>query len=476
MRGRLILVISLLLGLAVSGSYADISAIWNGFEAGNVEAYNQDAGVAPVISGVTIDTSSEVKHSGAVSLKVDNFTLPSTSTTTTSIGVIDNGSTVYWWHWCVNYNTLFIWVYIPPANWNPDLVGEYTVIIGGTRYYGDPTPLTSGWNYLSIDAASTKSALAIPETSQYATWLGARITNMSATTTFSGPIYLDDEGGAVPDGIWHMHDFETSIETYYDLKWTADTIYSLTVSSTQKQHGDASLAIQISLPYDATNTTSHKSDLCHASTPAYNLLPYVGMRAYLYLPNPPPTTGYVKMFSRVGVDWKWRFETQPNIQQGWNILGFDLSTCVNVGYPSFSRMHIDVPGLEVGKSTTAAWADTIYYDDVQAVPAIQASISDISFTVGSMKDLSSYIEYGLPFNPFPGVYNWISSNTTVVTVGATSGIATGVAVGTATITASDRTGMTADITVNVVATNAPLAIEPGHIIIQKKEQFSPLFD
>jgi hypothetical protein len=432
--------------------------------------------VAPVIGGVTIDTSADVAHSGVVSLKVDNFILESASTTTTRIGVIDNGSTVYWWHWCINHSTLFIWVYIPPSNWIPDLIGEYTVIIGGSRYYGAPTPLASGWNYLSIDAASTINAVVIPYTSQYATWLGPRITNMNSTTAFTGPFYVDDEGGAVPDGIWHVTDFETGLDYYYAFNWSADTV-GLAVSSTQKYHGDASLALSFAFPYDATSA-GHAINVGHQQNCSYNFLPYVGLRSYLYLPNPPPTT-WVQLFGEFNplTQSSWKFVNQPNIQQGWNVLGFDLSTC-NIVEPSyiFSRMCAERIAIQIGKNTTAAWVDTVYWDDIQAVPAIQASISTVQISVGGNKNLAPYIEYGLPFNPFPGVYNWLSNNTTVVSVGAISGIINGLNVGSATITASDRTGMTVSIVVNVIATDAPLAVEPNSTVMQKREQFSPLFE
>jgi hypothetical protein len=462
-------------GLIVASCFADISAIWNGFEGGNVENYAQTAYICPVLSNVTIGTSADVAHCGAVSLKVENFTLASLSTTTSQIGVADNGGTVWGWHVCVNYNTLFIWAYIPTASWIPDLIGQYTVDIDGSvpRYYGPEVTLTPGWNYLSFDLASARAAVGFPRTSENSRWLGVRITNMNSTTAFNGPFYVDDEGGAVPDGIWHITDFETGVENFVDFAWGAD-VATLAQSSAQKYHGDASLAVSFSLPSD---TTGHAINVGHALTPYFNLLPYVGMRSYLYLPNPPPPTSWVQMFATIGVDWSWRSDNQPGIQQGWNELVMDISTCVNVGRPSFSRIHIDRPAIQIGKNTTAVWTDTVYLDDLQAVPAIQASISTVQISVTNTKDLSPYIELGLPFGPLASShYNWTSSNTTVVSVGSTSGIILGVNPGTATINAADRTGMTASIVVNVIATEAPIAIEPKDTVIQKREQFSPLFE
>ena len=82
MKRRLILSFCILFSLAVTGSFAEMSAIWNGFETGNSESYSQTGSGTPAISGVTIATSTDVAHSGVVSLKVETFTLPSVSTTT----------------------------------------------------------------------------------------------------------------------------------------------------------------------------------------------------------------------------------------------------------------------------------------------------------------------------------------------------------------------------------------------------------
>ncbi|MDI6783636.1 MAG: hypothetical protein QME64_06010, partial [bacterium] len=473
--------------------FAAQPAIWHGFEYGknngNETYFGQWQGSGgpgygtQAVPGVTISVVSTegVARTGIKSLKIAGFTLPAMDTTTTAMAVFDKGDYAYWWHWSGGHETLFLWVYVPDTTWISGLTGEFVVNISSYYVIGPPVALNTGWNYVSVDINSVRNQYGYPYTLENSRWLGVRITNTNTITAFSGPFYLDDYGSIALPGIYRMTTFETDLNGSDPLNgwsemhpsWGSVTV-SLDTSTTQKYAGDWSLSATFTL---SSTTVAQQAFWVKTLNCAYNLMPWVGVRSYLYFPDTPPPTIYVQMFANVGANWsRWLFVPQPGMQAGWNELVMDLSadSISSYNYDS-SRIDTNRPGIRVGQNTTDfTYAATLYFDEVEAVPPIESNITTMTWIIGESRDLEPYIQYGLPFGPLSGhYYIWTSSSTAVAYIAdSTSGVVQGAGIGSATITATDRTGMNVSIQVNIIATEAPLAVEPKAAVIRKSESMT----
>ena len=456
-----------ILSLAVTISFAAPQPVnWDSFEYANYCQFQNNPSGGPnygtsAIPGVsvTINSADTIYHTGIKSLKVDSFTLGAYTTTYRRIAIFDHGSNAYWYHWCGNHNTLFIWCYIPSANWIPGLRGEYILTITTNPYniIGPPVSLNTGWNYISVDISSVRNQYSIYDYRQQdSRWLGLRITNTNTTTAFSGPFYLDDYGSIGAPGIYHINSFDTDYNDGTLGGWgNIDAIFgsvpvTLDTSTSNAYTGNWALSASFSLPVDTT--TTYKAAWFKTLNVSYNLMPWVGLRCYLYFPITPPEGIYTQYFAQVGVDaYRWLYVDQPGMQAGWNELVIDLSHQQNYGMIT-SRVAVQRDGIMVGQNTTGApaFAATLYTDEVEAVPPIEATTTALVWDYGS-RDLSPYIQYGLPFGLITShYYLWSSSDPAVAYIAdSTSGVVNAYSAGSAVITVTDRTPFTVTIPVTI---------------------------
>jgi hypothetical protein len=469
-----LIIFSLMVSMSFGGPNP---ANWDSFEYSNFCQFGQWQGSGgptygtSAIGGVSIGINSadSIAHTGIKSLKVDTFTLGAYTTTYRRIGIFDKGDSSYWYHWCGGSNILYIWCYIPPANWIPGLRGEniFTITTNPYNIYGPPVSLNTGWNYISVDVSSVRNQYSIYDYRQQdSRWLGIRITNTNTTTAFSGPFYLDDFGSIAAPGIYYINSFDTEYNDGTIGGWgNLDAVFgsvpvALDTSSLYSYSGNWALSASFSLAADTT--TTYKAGWFKTLNVSYNLMPFVGLRCYLYFPTAPPEGLYTQYFAQVGIDaYRWVYVDQPGMQAGWNELVIDLSHQQNYSMIT-SRVACQRDGVMVGQNTTVPVFDfttTLYTDEVEAVPAIEATTTAVTWAYGS-KDFAPYIQYGLPFGPLTAhYYLWESSNSTVAFIAdSTSGVVQGLNPGTATITVKDRTEITASITANI--TIGTLVVSP----------------
>ncbi|MDI6782473.1 MAG: Ig-like domain-containing protein, partial [bacterium] len=113
-----------------------------------------------------------------------------------------------------------------------------------------------------------------------------------------------------------------------------------------------------------------------------------------------------------------------------------------------------------------SWYDDVVFKDLPPVVAVTPSSLNIS--------LGKTQIFGANGGTAP--YTWTSSDTTVGTIDSGSGLFTALSLGITTITATDADGYAANATAVVIATNAPMMVEPQSVIIQRKVWFGELYE
>jgi hypothetical protein len=461
-----------ILSLAVTISYANNpqNVVWDSIEYGDMFKFGQwtGPGYRTATPTATISVSTEVAHTGIQSVKVDLFTLGAYTSTYRRLAIYDKGDYLYWGHWSGGWNTLSMWCYIPSANWIPGLTGEFVFQITTTPYniIGPPIALNTGWNYITVDMSSVRNQYTFPYTQENARWMGVRITNTNTTTAFSGPFYLDDYGGIPAPGIYYITTFETDngVDPLPGGWGNVDAAFNsvpvtLDIASSPVYAGNSCLSATFSLAADTS--TTYKAGWFKTLNCSYNLMAWVGLRCYLYYPTTPPNNLYTQFFAQVGTnDYFWIYVDQPGMQAGWNELVIDLSQSQYSVVSS--RIRVEREGILLGQNTSGFdFSTTLYTDEVEAIPPIEATTTAVSWDYGT-RNLSPYIQYGLPFGPLSAhYYLWESNNPSVAYIAdSTSGIIEGASAGSAVITVRDRTaiGMYAVITANI--TIGTLVVSP----------------